>query len=87
MDEIGRHAAPQLFPKTGLSYSNGMEGMMMGIRIARRCGIIAAAYGGRPGHNAGRGAAQRLSAGFPADALHVPSGHVGNPGTPLGDST
>jgi hypothetical protein len=82
---IGRHAAPQLVPKVGLSYNVEVEETMMEIGIDCWCGIIAAAYWGArvPGHGAGRGAAQRLSAGFPADAPYVPSGHIGNPGAPL----
>jgi hypothetical protein len=82
---IGRHAAPQLVPKVGLSYNVEVEGTMMEIGIGCRCGIIAAAYRGArvPGHGAGRDAAQCLSAGFPADAPYVPLGHIGNPGAPL----
>jgi hypothetical protein len=82
---LSRHAAPQLVAKVGLRYNVKVDGTMIGIDC--RCGIIAAAYRGArvPGHGAGRGAAQRLSAGFPADAPYVPSGHIGNPGAPLSE--
>ena len=43
-------------------------------------GIGAGAYRGvRAPKGADRSAAQRLSAGFQADAPNVPSGHFGNP--------
>jgi hypothetical protein len=43
---IGRHAAPQLVPKVGLSYNVEVEETTMEIGIDCWCGIIAAAYWG-----------------------------------------
>jgi len=54
----------------------------MRVGIDQQCGVITAAYRSArvSAHDAGRGATHRLLAGFPADASHVPSGHVGNSG-------